>query len=396
MKPAVFDTAPAAPTRASAKTRRPRPRGRRDALDVYLDRARHHPRLSAADERAELLALVALRQRRWEVLLGDEPAAWPEVLERIEAELDDAPAEAIERLRASSDRAPSEQAEAVAELAAAIESVDTDGALAERLGRELSQRGRRAAVARATAEYHRARNRFVCANLRLVVMVADRYSGRWMSLADRVQEGNLGLIKAVERFDPERGTRFSTYAVWWIRHAITRALVNRGRTVRVPAHLHVIFTKLRGARPAVEAEQGRAATVAELAKAAGVPLDKAKVAVEAMELRSISLDGPTNEEEGPAWPEVLGESAPQVELDAAIVERRNEWLALRALEQLDERERDILQRRFELGGRTRMTLEALGRCYELSRERVRQLQNRALGSIRREIESSSVTDLAFA
>ncbi|MCA9652828.1 MAG: RNA polymerase sigma factor RpoD/SigA [Myxococcales bacterium] len=399
MKPATFDTAISA-----AKPRRPRPRGshRRDALDVYLDRARDYRRLSAEEERAQLVHLVELRRKRWEAVLS-EPALLPALLRRIEASLDER-AEPLERLEAVI-AGPDDERRAVAvTLAELLEQHDANGELVEALAHdapraELPEAERDAyaqRVSRAMAEYCRARNRFVCANLRLVVKVADRYSGRWMSLADRVQEGNLGLLRAVERFDPQRGTRFSTYAVWWIRHAITRALVNRGRTVRVPAHLHVVFTKLRGVRASLEAELGRPATLPELAKRAEVPLDKAVAAVEAMELRSVSLEGPSDDEEGPAFPEHLGVGAPQAQIDAALDDRRNEALALRALQGLDPRERDIIEQRFALAGRPRVTLEALGRCYELSRERVRQLQNRALLTLRREVESSPVSGLAFA
>lgn len=346
--------------------------------------------------------LVELRRKRWEAVLS-EPALLPALLRRIEASLDER-AEPLERLEAVI-AGPDDERRAVAvTLAELLEQHDANGELVEALAHdapraELPEAERDAyaqRVSRAMAEYCRARNRFVCANLRLVVKVADRYSGRWMSLADRVQEGNLGLLRAVERFDPQRGTRFSTYAVWWIRHAITRALVNRGRTVRVPAHLHVVFTKLRGVRASLEAELGRPATLPELAKRAEVPLDKAVAAVEAMELRSVSLEGPSDDEEGPAFPEHLGVGAPQAQIDAALDDRRNEALALHALQGLDPRERDIIEQRFALAGRPRVTLEALGRCYELSRERVRQLQNRALLTLRREVESSPVSGLAFA
>jgi RNA polymerase primary sigma factor len=311
---------------------------------------------------------------------------------------------------------PSSISVAEAAFVARLESLDVDGTIAERLvdaalavvrgapqdelppeALEGTDPERYYGVIRCAADrYLRARNRFVCSNLRLVAMVADRYSGRSMALADRVQEGNLGLIKAVERFDPEHGTRFSTYAVWWIRHAITRALVDRGRTVRIPAHLHAIFTKVRAARTELEGRLGRTARLSELAEAVELPVGKVRVALEAMSLRSVALDASDGDDEQPSWGDRLGTPAPQAEIDAHLDARRNETLACRALANLGVMERHILERRFELHGMPRMTLEALGQHYHLSRERIRQIQNRALAAIRHEVESSPLGGLAFA
>src|SRR5690606_17617928 len=196
--------------------------------------------------------------------------------------------------------------------------------------------------------------------------------------------------------DPGHNTRFSTYAVWWIRHAITRALVDRGRTVRIPAHLHAIFTKVRAARSELEGRLGRPARISEIASAVDLPVAKVRVAIEAMSLRAVTLDASDGDEEQPTWSDRLGTPAPQAEIDAHIDARRSEMLACRALASLGEMERNILQRRFALGGVPRMTLEALGQHYRLSRERIRQIQNRALATIRQEVESSPVGGLAFA
>lgn len=395
----------------SSTSIRPRPRGtddlaRRSALDVYLDRAGEYDRLTAQQERDRLRELTELRRLRWVALLSgaDDRTS---VLAAIRKDLDDqAPGDAIAQVERCHRENGTHRAisEAIDALAIDLERIDADGQLAERLVNDpprgdLDDRAweqYRQDVRRAAAAHRRARNRFVCANLRLVVMVADRYTGRWMSLADRVQEGNLGLIKAVERFDPERGTRFSTYAVWWIRHSITRALVNRGRTVRVPAHLHTVFNKLRSARRALEGRSGRPATVAELAKEVGLPVPKVQDALEAMELRAVSLDGMPREGGPSPWRGRLSEPAPQTVIEDRIDQRRNEAVALDALAELQPRDRDILERRFELVGRSRMSLEALGRSYSVSRERVRQLQNRALKTLRRAVESSPVSGLTLA
>src|SRR5690606_1156820 len=128
-----------------------------------------------------------------------------------------------------------------------------------------------------------------------------RYGRQHMPLADRIQEGNLGLMKAVDRFDPERGIRFSTYAAWWIRHNITRALVNRGRNVRIPAHLHNVFSKMSKAERSLKGELGREPTVEEIAARIEIPPEKVRMARDAMELRSVGLEtSETGEDSRPA------------------------------------------------------------------------------------------------
>lgn len=316
MKPVTFDAAIRAPASAP---RRSRCDSERDALDVYLERASRHPRLTVEQERAALVALAELRRL--------------------------------------------------------AESSDEDGGVA-------AQR------------YLEARNRFVCANLRLVFTIAGRYSKRSMSLTDLVQEGNLGLIKAVDRFDPEHDVRFSTYAVWWIRHAITRSLIQRGRTVRVPANLHVLLTRVRSARAALQGQLGREPTLVELSEWVEVAPAKLRTAMEAMAMRSLPLD-PSPGFDGPTWSDRLGVDAPQLAFEERSDQRRNQAIALRAMEQLPERLRDILEHRFALRGQSHMTLEALGHSHEISRERVRQLQNRALDALRTHVESSSVSSLVY-
>lgn len=385
-------------------TRGRRPRSTREPLDLYFDQARRYPRLNASQERAALIHLVELRRERWAAL-----TSLPTLRTAVLTAVASIAAQPLGELPDDSEET----------LVAALETLDVDGTIAERVvdATDAAARGAPqtmlppAAFAGASAEelerYHervrsaasrylRARNRFVCSNLRLVAMVADRYSGRSMALADRVQEGNLGLIKAVERFDPGHGTRFSTYAVWWIRHAITRALVDRGRTVRIPAHLHAIFTKVRAVRVELEGRLGRPARLTELAQAVELPVGKVRVAIEAMSLRAVALDASEGDDEQPSWSDRLGTPAPQGEIDAQLDACRNEALACQALSNLGVMERHILERRFELHGVSRMTLEALGQHYHLSRERIRQIQNRALAAIRQEVETSPVNGLAFA
>jgi RNA polymerase primary sigma factor len=399
-----------------------------NSMDVYLNDAGRHARLSAREERSQLRRLVDLRRARWKALLS-YPSLAPAIVNWLEAsepmvELP-LPAELKEKFAAQlaeldarrNHSAARDLGEAVAELAAAIVERDTDceaaDALETQIVREHDEEGDplfglvdphrdrkpfiayRRRVQQTGARLRIARNRFVCANLRLVVVIAKRYSNHRMSLADRVQEGNLGLLKAVERFDPERGTRFSTYAAWWIRHTITRALVNRGRKIRIPAHLHTIFIKSRTAERTLRAELGREPTLQELAVALDLPPHKVADAREAMELRSVGLDAPTAGVDSRPVAEVL--EAPEFyDPDTAIDDRRNLHIASSALDDLNPMERDIIEHRFGLHGNEPLTLRTLGERYSLSRERIRQLQNRALRKLRGVIESSSIPAIAFA
>lgn len=391
MKSAAFQTVSVSESRLSRS---------RDGSQLDLGPLARGPRMTAEEEAESLQELVSLRQQRWTAVLS-EPDARERVAEVIAEQFDGASieAECVGRITAAN---PSQKM--IQELSAELERLDVDGQVADRVIDSLPHEGLcpdasadwQHRVARATRRYRRARNRFVCANLRLVVKIANRYSGRWMSLADRVQEGNLGLIKAVERFDPERLTRFSTYAVWWIRHAITRALVNRGRTVRVPAHLHSLGHKIRRLRPQLESQLGRNVTAVELAERLNTSAAKVDDAREAMEFRAVALEGTSADNEGASWLDRLGEPAPQLAFDEHIDRQRACALAQSALQELSPRDRDIVTQRFALGGGPRQTLEALGASYEVSRERIRQLQNRALKKLRKEVESSSVSGLAFA
>lgn len=250
-------------------------------------------------------------------------------------------------------------------------------------------------VNRARAAYLHARNRFVCANLRLVVAFAKRYGRHHTPLADRIQEGNLGLMKAVDRFDPDRGVRFSTYAAWWIRHAITRALTNNARTVRIPAHLQALFTKANGARRRLWGELGREPELDELAAAIGSDPERLGWALRAMELRTVSLDAPlANGRDGDVMEGLCDDELPDLVED--LVTRRDRTLALLALRDLPAKDQDILRHRFELPGASPMTLEQIGRRLGVSRERVRQLQNRALDQLRRAIETDKAPSHLYA
>nr|HEX4317112.1 sigma-70 family RNA polymerase sigma factor [Kofleriaceae bacterium] len=229
-----------------------------------------------------------------------------------------------------------------------------------------------------------ARNDFVRANLRLVVSIARRFNHGRMALADLIQEGNLGLIKAVERYDYRRGFRFSTYASWWIRHAISRALADKGREVRLPVHMIDAQHRLTKARRQLTAKLGRNPTSEELAQATEMPLDKIEKMRSWLLEQSISIDKPVGDDEG----RVLGEVLEDPDRDDVSPTGELEWEALTTevkslLGELRPIEADILRQRFGLGTEQELTLKEIGDKYKLSRERIRQLQEQALAKMRR-------------
>src|SRR5262249_46004357 len=221
-----------------------------------------------------------------------------------------------------------------------------------------------------------ARNAFVKANLRLVVSIARRFNHGRMALADLIQEGNLGLLKAVERYDYRRGFRFSTYASWWIRHAISRALADKGREVRLPVHMIDAQHRLAKARRQLPTE--------ELAQATSMPLDKVEKMRTWLLEQSISIDKPVGDDEG----RVLGEVLEDPDREEVSPTEELEWEALTTevrdlLRELRPIEADILRQRFGLGTEQELTLKEIGDKYNLSRERIRQLQEQALAKMRR-------------
>ncbi|MBC8076274.1 MAG: sigma-70 family RNA polymerase sigma factor [Chloroflexales bacterium] len=238
----------------------------------------------------------------------------------------------------------------------------------------------RALLERDVAAGDEARRRLIQANLRLVVSVAKKYIGGALSFMDLVQEGNIGLMRAVEKFDYRRGNRFSTYATWWIRQAVTRSMAEQGRVIRLPVHLSESIVQLRRVVYRLEQTLEREPNPQELAEALGVSLRKVKRMIQASS-QPISLEQPMgNDGEGRVG-ELLADDMLKTPPEIATQNMLHEELSA-ALMELPERERKILQLRYGLADGQRRTLEEVGMAFGITRERTRQLEAEALRRLR--------------
>ncbi|HEY4244141.1 MAG TPA: sigma-70 family RNA polymerase sigma factor [Kofleriaceae bacterium] len=231
------------------------------------------------------------------------------------------------------------------------------------------------------------RDEFVRANLRLVVTMARRYDRGGMPLADLIQEGNLGLMHAVSRFDYRRGLRFSTYACWWIRHAIGRALADKARAVRIPVHMLEAQQQLEKVRQGLVGELGRPPTPQELAKAAKVPLAKLNQMHRYIMGQPMSLDRPVHDDDDRSFGDTMADpdSEEHNPADELTTQKLTSQIN-RLLHHLSPIEADVLTKRFGLGDDEERTFREIGDQYHLSRERIRQIQNSALDKLKRALE----------
>jgi RNA polymerase primary sigma factor len=226
-----------------------------------------------------------------------------------------------------------------------------------------------------------ARSHMIRANLRLVVKIAQDYSGYGLPVADLISEGNIGLMKAVERFDPEKGGKLSTYAAWWIKQSIKRALANQSKTIRLPVHMVDKIAKMRRISTLLAEALGREPTDEELADEIGLPRRKMAMLKQASQ-RPTSLDAPINEGESTEFGDVIGDERATNPLDS-LTDKNLHGELDGLLSVLDDRERRIIDERFGLNGKKPLTLEEVGREFGVTRERIRQLQNSALTKMRR-------------
>lgn len=227
----------------------------------------------------------------------------------------------------------------------------------------------------------KARDHMIRANLRLVVKIASDYSGYGLGLSDLISEGNIGLMHAVERFDPEKGGKLSTYAAWWIKQSIKRALANQSKTVRLPVHMVDKIARMRRISAMLTEALGREPSDAELAEELGLPRQKVAMLKQAAQ-RPTSLDAPVNEGEATEYGDIIGDEAASNPLDILTDKNLHEQVE-GLLSILGKRERQIIDERFGLNGLKPMLLEDVGREFGVSRERIRQLQNAALAKMRR-------------
>ncbi len=375
-------------------------------LTMYFrDMAELHV-LQPEEEFTSAREIEALELMLWAELLSFAPAL-PLMLDAIELAVPAVAEVKAMRKVAGLGKAltPGKLARAATKAATALREVDADrlfvdaalGAV-DRLERSVRPADKAVRAARGFIDWlrrvegaaraaHDARNSFVKANLRLVISIARRFNHGRMSLADLIQEGNLGLIKAVERYDYRRGFRFSTYASWWIRHAISRALADKGREIRLPVHMIDAQHRLTKARRELTAKLGRQPTTAELADATSMPAEKVENMRRWVLEQSVSIDRPAGDEDGRTLGEVLEdpdreELSPtaDLEFDALTGEVRHLLGELRPIEA------DILRQRFGLETERELTLKEIGAKYNLSRERIRQLQEQALVKMRRALQ----------
>jgi RNA polymerase primary sigma factor len=226
-----------------------------------------------------------------------------------------------------------------------------------------------------------ARAEMIKANLRLVVKIAHDYSNFGLPLLDLISEGNIGLMKAVERFDPKKGGKLSTYAAWWIKQSIKRALANQAKTIRLPVHLVDKISKMKRAGHKLSERLGREPTDQELADVLDIP--RAKVAqLRTISVRPASLDAPIGDEDATEFGELVGDENALTPFEL-LRDKTLRQEVRDILDELDPREAEILTMRFGLDGNKPKTLEDVGRKFKVTRERVRQIQNIALTKLRR-------------
>jgi RNA polymerase primary sigma factor len=274
--------------------------------------------------------------------------------------------------------------EAGQQAAAELEAWRVDGVL-ETIPHETVR-----AAERAVREGMDGKELLIEANLRLVVSIAKRYRNRGMAFLDLIQEGNLGLMRAVEKFDYRRGFKFSTYATWWIRQAITRAVADQARTIRIPVHMVETINKVVRAQRQLAQELTREPTVEEIAARTQFAVERVR-AIQQISQDTISLEQPIGEEDDFSLSDLIEDKGAEVPIDAATRKLLNEAVH-RALSELTDREQEVVRLRFGLDDGRIRTLEEVGQVFGVTRERIRQIEMKTLAKLRHPMVSRPLRD----
>jgi RNA polymerase primary sigma factor len=270
------------------------------------------------------------------------------------------------------------------------QAIDEGNKAAAMLDQDITDAVAKRRLMRTVQSGQRAKSELIQANLRLVVSIAKRYSGRGMQFLDLIQEGNLGLMRAVDKFDYTKGFKFSTYATWWIRQAITRSIADQGRTIRIPVHMVESMNRVLRTQRQMHQELEREPTLDELADRCGMPSDRVRDILR-ISLDPLSLDSPVGEEDDSNLADFIEDLSVDAPADIATKHMLAKAVEA-ALGELTEREQEIVRMRFGLDDGEARTLEDVGKEFGVTRERIRQIEAKTLAKLRHPMRSQRLKE----